>query len=85
MGYKDCGLIPSVIVEAGGYYMGSHIYSLLFCISSSIGLDVGGSQYIIDGKINLKSGTSIKEFTEGGLTFEDGTQLAADVVIFCTG
>jgi len=45
-----------------------------------MGLDV-----IIDGKINLRSGTEIKEFTEGGLTFEDGTQLAADVVLFCTG
>ena len=46
---------------------------------------MGGSQYIIDGKIKLKGGTQIKEFTEGGLTFEDGTQLAADVVLFCTG
>ncbi|KIM39336.1 hypothetical protein M413DRAFT_74877, partial [Hebeloma cylindrosporum] len=68
MGYKDCGLIPSVLAKAGGYYM-----------------DVGGSQYIIDGKIKVKGGTEIKEITEGGLTFEDGTQLAADVVLFCTG
>jgi len=50
-----------------------------------MGLYIGGSQYIIAGKINLKSGSEIKEFTEGGLTFEDGTQLAADVVLFCTG
>jgi NADH dehydrogenase FAD-containing subunit len=47
--------------------------------------DVGGSQYIIDGKIKLKSGTEIKEFTQGGLKFKDGTELAADVVVFCTG
>ena len=52
---------------------------------SSLELDIGRSQYIIDGKIKLKSGTEIKEFTEGGLTFEDGTQLQADVVLFCTG
>ena len=52
---------------------------------SSLELDIGRSQYIVDGKIKLKSGTEIKEFTEGGLTFEDGTQLQADVVLFCTG
>lgn len=57
----------------------------IILINSSLGSDVGGSQYIIDGKIKLKGGTQIKEFTEGGLTFEDGTQLAADVVLFCTG
>jgi len=68
MGYKECGLMPTALVRAGGFY-----------------LDVGGSQYIIDGKIKLKTGTEIKEFTEGGLKFEDGTELAADVVVFCTG
>jgi len=47
--------------------------------------DVGGSQAIIDGKIKLKNGSEIKEFFEGGLRFEDGSELLADVVIFCTG
>ena len=87
MGYKESGLIPSVLAKAGGYYMGSCIYfnySYLLRVNVIV-LDVGGSQYIIDGKIKLKSGTEIKGFTEGGLTFEDGTQLAADVVLFCTG
>ncbi|KAF8960044.1 hypothetical protein BDZ97DRAFT_1835231 [Flammula alnicola] len=48
-------------------------------------MDVGGSQYIIDGKIKLKNDSQIKEFTETGLKFEDGSELAADVVVFCTG
>ncbi|KAF5378871.1 hypothetical protein D9615_006928 [Tricholomella constricta] len=48
-------------------------------------LDTGTSQLIADGKIKLKSGTSIKQFTEGGLEFEDGSVLAADVVVFATG
>ncbi|PPQ74602.1 hypothetical protein CVT24_004191 [Panaeolus cyanescens] len=48
-------------------------------------LDVGGSQYIIDGKIKLKNDSQIKEFTENGLRFEDGSELTADVVVFCTG
>ena len=30
IGYKECGLIPSILAKAGGYYMGSHIYSSLF-------------------------------------------------------
>ena len=33
MGYKECGLIPSVIAEAGGYYMGSCIYFRLFLLT----------------------------------------------------
>ncbi|KAF8150950.1 hypothetical protein B0H34DRAFT_730728 [Crassisporium funariophilum] len=48
-------------------------------------MDVGGSQYIIDGKIKLKNDSQIQGFTEDGLKFEDGSELPADVVIFCTG
>lgn len=47
--------------------------------------DVGGSQLIIDGKIKLKNDSQIAEFTETGLKFENGSELAADVVIFATG
>jgi len=88
MGYKECGLIPSVLGNAGGYYMGLCLfppnYSYRLTVTVIIS-DLGASQYIIDGKIKLKSGTAIKEFTEGGLMFEDGTQLAANVILFCTG
>ncbi|KAF8884029.1 FAD/NAD-P-binding domain-containing protein [Infundibulicybe gibba] len=48
-------------------------------------LDVGGSQYIIDGRIKLKNDSNIKEFTEKGLKFENGSELLADVVVFSTG
>ncbi|KAF8896687.1 hypothetical protein BD779DRAFT_1497248 [Infundibulicybe gibba] len=50
-----------------------------------LGFDVGGSQYIIDGKIKLKNDSNIKEFTETGLKFENGSNLLADVVVFSTG
>lgn len=40
---------------------------------------------IIDGKIKLKSGSSIKRFTETGAEFEDGSKLDADVFVFATG
>ena len=39
----------------------------------------------MDGKIKLKSGPQIEKFTEGGIKFDDGTELEADVVIFATG
>lgn len=48
-------------------------------------LDVGASQRIIDGKIKLKSSGPIKRFTKTGMLFEDGSEQAADVVLFATG
>ncbi|KAF7378296.1 Flavin-containing monooxygenase [Mycena sanguinolenta] len=48
-------------------------------------IDVGASQMIIDGKIKLKNDSQIAAFTESGLKFEDGSELAADVVVFATG
>jgi hypothetical protein len=48
-------------------------------------LDVGASQYIIDGRIKMKSDSLISTFTETGLEFEDGSKLDADVVLFATG
>ncbi|KAF9522161.1 hypothetical protein CPB83DRAFT_887710 [Crepidotus variabilis] len=48
-------------------------------------MDVGGSQYIIDGKIKLKNDSQMKELTETGIKFENGSELEADVVVFCTG
>ncbi|TFK20744.1 monooxygenase [Coprinopsis marcescibilis] len=47
--------------------------------------DTGASGLIIDGKIKLKGGGGIKELTEKGLLFEDGSSLDADVVLFATG
>ena len=47
--------------------------------------DVGGSQYIIDGKIKLKNDSQIQGFTTNGLKFEDGSEIETDVVVFCTG
>ncbi|KAF8903686.1 hypothetical protein CPB84DRAFT_1814587 [Gymnopilus junonius] len=61
---------------------------LLFGVFTKAGgyyMDMGGSQYIIDGRIKLKNDSQIKGFIEGGLKFEDGSELSADVVVFCTG
>lgn len=40
---------------------------------------------MIDGKIKLKSNADLEGFTETGLKFSDGSELPADVVVFCTG
>lgn len=48
-------------------------------------LDVGASQYLIDGKVKLKPDGHIERFTEKGLKFKDGSELECDVVVFATG
>src|SRR5690606_14487435 len=47
--------------------------------------DVGGSQLIIDGEIRVKSGVEIEALTPTGIRFGDGTEIAAEVIIQCTG
>lgn len=48
-------------------------------------IDVGASDLIIDGEIGVVSGKSIERLTPEGIRFDDGSELAADVVIACTG
>lgn len=48
-------------------------------------IDVGASDLIIDGKIGIRSGVAIRSLTQDGILFEDGTELAADAIIACTG
>ena len=48
-------------------------------------IDVGGSQHVIDGKISVKTGSSIKAITPSGLILDDESQLASDAIIYATG
>ncbi|SDA51644.1 flavin-containing monooxygenase [Mesorhizobium qingshengii] len=48
-------------------------------------IDVGASDLIIDGEIGVRSGVAIKSLTPTGILFEDGSELAADAIIACTG
>jgi len=60
--------------------------SAISCINSlTFFKDTGGSKLIAEGKIKLKSDSQIESFTETGIKFENGTELAADVVVFATG
>lgn len=47
-------------------------------------IDVGASQLIIDGKIKLAQG-QVSQVVEDGVVLEDGTKLAADVIVYATG
>lgn len=47
--------------------------------------DHGASQLIVDGKIKMKSDSTLERFTKNGLKFDDGSEVDADVVVFATG
>jgi cation diffusion facilitator CzcD-associated flavoprotein CzcO len=64
---------------------GAGIVPLLYERGGGYYIDTGTSQYIVDGSIKIKNGSSIERYTEKGLKFGDGTELEADVIIFSTG
>ncbi|MCR3945341.1 hypothetical protein, partial [Klebsiella quasipneumoniae] len=48
-------------------------------------IDVGASDLIADGSIKLKSGVDVRKLTEHAVVLNDGTELAADLVVYATG
>ncbi len=48
-------------------------------------IDVGASELVADGKIKLKSGVAVADFTENSVVFDDGSELEADLVVLATG
>lgn len=48
-------------------------------------IDVGASELVADGKIKLKSGVEVVDFTESSVVFNDGSELEADLVVLATG
>jgi cation diffusion facilitator CzcD-associated flavoprotein CzcO len=61
------------------------VYHCLYERFGSHYLDVGVSQKIGQGLINVKSDAVLTGFTEKGLQFDDGSVLEADVVVYATG
>ena len=76
---QSWGLLHGYEPERGGK---NQIHGI---VTNRLHTDVGGSQYIIDGKIKLKNDSQIQGFTTNGLKFEDGSEVKTDVVVFCTG
>lgn len=48
-------------------------------------VDVGASQLIIDGEIDIKAGVEIDRLTPTGIRFADGSEIEAEIVIQSTG
>ena len=48
-------------------------------------IDVGGSQYVIDGKISVITGKEVKALTANGVALDDDSELMSDAVIYATG
>ncbi|MFL9902337.1 NAD(P)/FAD-dependent oxidoreductase [Paraburkholderia fungorum] len=48
-------------------------------------IDVGAADLVADGKIKLKSGVDVVELKEHSVLLSDGTELAADLVVYATG
>jgi len=48
-------------------------------------IDVGTSQLIIDGKIQVKQGQEVTAILPHGVRFADGTEIEADEIVFATG
>lgn len=48
-------------------------------------IDVGASDLIIDGAIKVRSGVSVARLGERSVVLDDGSEIAADAVIVCTG
>jgi len=48
-------------------------------------IDVGASELVADGKIKLKPGVAVADFTDTTVVFDDGSELEADLVVLATG
>ena len=48
-------------------------------------IDVGGSQYVIDGRISVTTGKGVKNINASGIMLDDGNHLACDAIIYATG
>jgi cation diffusion facilitator CzcD-associated flavoprotein CzcO len=54
-------------------------------LGSGTMLDIGCGKLIIEGRVKVKQGQDISHFDKDGITFKDGSQLSADVIVLATG
>jgi putative flavoprotein involved in K+ transport len=48
-------------------------------------LDVGASELVADGRINLRSGVTVERLTPQTVVLSDGSELEADLLVYATG
>ena len=78
-GLEKAGFLLDFGVDGSGLFMkylrrGSGYY-----------IDVGASQLVVDGSIRLKSGVNIERINPQSVTLTDGSELAADLLVYATG
>jgi len=64
---------------------GSGLFMTYLRRGSGYYINVGASELIIEGKIQLKSGTNIDHIKENSVVLTDGTELPADLIVYATG
>jgi putative flavoprotein involved in K+ transport len=64
---------------------GSGLFMKYLRRGSGYYIDVGASELVADGKIKLKSRAKVERINERSITFDDGTELPADVIVYATG
>lgn len=68
-GEDGSGVFPMYLRRGSGYYV-----------------DVGASELLINGEIQLKRGrTSVQEVRATSVTFSDGSEIEADLIVYATG
>src|SRR5207302_8906376 len=48
-------------------------------------IDVGASELVANGSIKLRSGVSVREIKPRSIVLDDGSELAADLLVYATG
>ena len=64
---------------------GSGIHALYLRRGAGYYIETGASQLIIDGKIKVKSGVSVKAIGQRSVTLSDDAELPADLIVYATG
>ncbi|MDH5538918.1 MAG: NAD(P)/FAD-dependent oxidoreductase [Rhizobacter sp.] len=64
---------------------GSGLFMKYLRRGSGYYIDVGASELVADGKIKLKSGVNVERINANSISFSDGSELPADLIVYATG
>ncbi|WP_295638744.1 NAD(P)/FAD-dependent oxidoreductase [uncultured Methylibium sp.] len=64
---------------------GSGLFMKYLRRGSGYYIDVGASELVADGKIKLKSGVGVEKINARSVSFSDGSELPADLIVYATG
>lgn len=60
-------------------------FKLSYCFWLDPRRDMGQTALLAEGKVAVKSGVTPVSYTANGMKLSDGTELASDAIIWCTG